>query len=177
MVGIAIAISSCTDTLKSPLKEGLQNPGLADEYLGIPDTISKTLVHPSYGQEIYIPVYSQIYDRTERVLIDLTTTMSIRNVDPDNSLIITEINYHGQDGSLLQEYLDKPIILAPLATIEYIISESDVRGGPGGNFMMEWFSDIPVAPPVTESVMISTFHNQGLSFNSIGIVVKERELR
>ena len=134
------------------------------------------LYEPSVGQTIYVPVYSSIYDRTEKIWINLTTTVSIRNTDPDHSVIIELVEYHGSGGELIQSYVEKPVVLKPMGSTEFIIREKDTRGGAGANFIVKWFSEQPVSPILTEAVMISTAHNQGISFVSHGIITHETKI-
>jgi len=49
------------------------------------------------GQTVYVPVYSHIYspDRTQKM--DLAATLSIRNTDLTNPIIITSSNYYNTE--------------------------------------------------------------------------------
>lgn len=138
---------------------------------------AESAIHkPSIGQTIYVPVYSSIYDRTEKTWINLTTTVSIRNTDAEHYIILEVIDFFGSNGNKIQSFLSSPVILKPMATTDFIIREKDVRGGTGANFVIDWFSEQAVSPPQAEAIMISTAHNQGISFLSSGIVTKTRTL-
>jgi hypothetical protein len=127
----------------------------------------------SKGQAIYVPVYSHIYGGNKMLAIDLSVTLSIRNTDPANSITVSSADYYGTDGGLLKKYIDKPVKLPPLGTVRYIIRESDKTGGSGANFIVEWSSGKEVNEPLVESVMIGTKAQQGISFTSRGLVIKE----
>jgi len=122
----------------------------------------------SKGQTIYVPAYSHIYfGNTERPFF-LTITVSIRNVDPKHTIDIAKVDYFETQGTLLKEYLDKPITLEPLESLRYIVPENDKSGGSGANFIVEWKSERAVNPPIVESIMIGTQTQQGVSFTSRG---------
>ena len=121
----------------------------------------------SKGQLIYVPVYSHIYSGNKENPMLLTATLSIRNIDPNHQVRITEVNYYATQGNLLKKYIDTPPILKPLESLRYVISQKDKSGGSGANFMVEWHSDEFVNPPIIESIMISSSPH-GVSFTSRG---------
>ncbi|MGQ9654023.1 MAG: DUF3124 domain-containing protein, partial [Thermodesulfobacteriota bacterium] len=86
-----------------------------------------------------------------------------------------EVNYYDSAGKLLDRFLDSPVSLKPLASWQYVIAESDKRGGPGASFVVKWKAQRLVSPPVVETVMLSTRSQQGVSFTSRGQVVEEVE--
>lgn len=120
------------------------------------------------GQKIYVPAYSHIYYGDREKLFSLTVTLSIRNIDPKNQLKITTVDYYETQGKLLQKLLAKPVILAPLESLRYVIPEKDKSGGSGANFIVEWNSDKFVNAPIIESIMIGARSGQGISFTSRG---------
>ncbi|HPQ70088.1 MAG TPA: DUF3124 domain-containing protein [bacterium] len=123
------------------------------------------------GQTVYVPVYSHIYHR-EDMEFDLTTTLSIRNTDFNNSIVIYTVKYFDTTGKLVRDYADTPLILPAMATLDYIVGERDRTGGSGANFIVEWFAEKDVSEPIIESVMIGTSGQQGISFLSVGKVIK-----
>lgn len=140
--------------------------------LGRPGTASSE-VRLLKGQTVYVPAYSHIYygDREQSLL--LAVTLSIRNTDPDHAITLTKVDYYDSDGKLLKNYLDKEIKLGAMASIRYIIKESDKSGGSGANFIVQWKSDGKATEPIVETVMISTNTQQGISFTSRGQAIKE----
>lgn len=117
---------------------------------------------------VYVPDYSHIYHGSERNRYALTTTLSIRNTDPERSITVTSVRYYNTEGELDRRFLKEPRRLEPLGTVEFVVAEHDTSGGSGANFIVEWSADRPVSEPVIESVMISTRLGQGLSFTSRG---------
>jgi len=127
----------------------------------------------SKGQLLYVPCYSHIYHGVKTRAIGLTITLSVRNTDPAGTVTVTGVDYHDTSGKLVKAHLDKPMRLEPLMTAEFIVPESDSTGGSGANFMVTWKSDAPVDPVLVEAVMIGTSGQQGISFTSRGVAVKQ----
>ena len=125
------------------------------------------------GQVLYIPVYSHIFHQSADRDIALTATLSIRNTSPSGAVHIREVDYFDSEGTLLTSYLDGSRNLGPLASTYVVIEEEDVSGGVGANFIVRWEADRPVAPPLVETVMISTASTQGISLTSRARVIEE----
>jgi len=123
----------------------------------------------SKGQTLYVPAYSHIYfGRSRERPYQLTITLSIRNIDIENSITVTQVNYYASKGELVKNYAEKPITVKGFESIRYIIPAGDVSGGSGANFLVKWVSDKPVNPPIVESIMIGTQGQHGISFSSRG---------
>jgi len=120
------------------------------------------------GQRVYVPAYSHIYSGDRERPFLLTVTLSIRNIDPRQSIEIRIADYYETQGQLLKRYVKDPVILKPLESLRYVVPESDKSGGSGANFMVEWKAQKPVNPPILESIMIGTRSGQGISFTSRG---------
>jgi len=133
-----------------------------------------SMVFKSKGQKVYVPVYSHIYSGDKEYPFYLAATVSIRNTDPDRSITILTVDYYDSNGKLLDNYLKAPLILAKMASVRYVVKESDKKGGSGANFIVQWESDENVNPPIIESIMIGTQRQQGLSFSSRGQVIEEK---
>ena len=117
-------------------------------------------------QTVYVPVYSHIYadSRSKDKPFQLTAIISIRNTDMAKPFTLEKVDYYDSDGKLLSHYLDKPIVLAPLASTRYIVPESDTLGGSGAKFIVRWKSKESISEPIIEGVMIGTKMQQGISF-------------
>lgn len=123
----------------------------------------------------YLPVYSHIYDRYEHKTFDLTITISIKNISVTDTLYLFKADYFNTYGDKIREYLNYPVYIKPLETVEIIIAEKDTEGGSGANFIFEWGKKHNKNKPLFEAVMISTYGQQGLSFTTRGVdlVVEE----
>lgn len=125
-----------------------------------------------YGQS-YLPTYSHIYHVHDQRTFDLTTTVSIRNISPIDTVFLTKAAYVNTLGKTIRQYLDQPIFLVPMETIEIVVNEQDLEGGSGANFLFDYATKEGKNPPHFEAVMISTHGQQGISFTSQGIVIEK----
>ncbi len=132
-----------------------------------------TDIQKSEGETIYVPVYSNVFSGEKAFPFHLAAMLSIRNVDINNTMKITTIDYHNNDGKILKNHIDKPIILAPLASTHIFIKESDEAGGFGANFIVRWEAAKEINAPIVESIMIGARSGQGVSFKSQGQVITE----
>ena len=121
----------------------------------------------------YLPVYSHIYHIHEHRTFDLTITVSIRNISVIDSVYILKADYFNTIGENIRQYIEKPIYLKPLETLEIIIEQQDIEGGSGANSVFDWAKINDKNPPLFEAVMISTSSQQGLSFTSKGVEISE----
>lgn len=127
----------------------------------------------SYGQSVYVPVYSHIFFGDRAATFDLAATLSIRNTDPVHSISVMAADYHDSGGRLLKNHFNKPVVLRPLASTEVFVPETDTSGGFGASFIVRWTSENPVVPPVIECLMIGARSGQGISIVSPGRVISE----
>jgi Protein of unknown function (DUF3124) len=121
----------------------------------------------------YLPVYSHVYHIHDQRTFDLTITISIRNLSPVDSLYILNAEYYNTTGDKIRQYIEYPVFLEPMETIEIVIAEEDKEGGSGANFVFDWAMKTPKNPPLFEAVMISTYGGQGVSFLTRGIPIYE----
>jgi hypothetical protein len=128
------------------------------------------------GQTIYVPTYSYVNITDAARPFNLAVTLSVRNADPKAAIVVTAVRYHGADGHLVRDYLTRPVRVAPLASLDSFVRESDTSGGSSTSFVVEWSADRPVAAPVVEAVMVGTLGNQGISLLGTGRVVAEHGL-
>lgn len=137
-----------------------------DSNLGILE--DATFVH----QKIYVPIYSDIYQksRSERTL--LTATLSIRNTSEFDSIFLSRVDYFNTEGDLVNKYLDSPIYLKPMETIDYVIEERDTSGGSGANFILEWHGKSHLNP-IFQAIMIGGLGNKVFSFTTEGKLIEE----
>ena len=127
------------------------------------------------GQTIYVPIYSHIYHNDERQILNLAATLSIRNTDLTNPMIVTAVRYYDSNGKLIKQYLERPIQLNALASTDFFVNRTDNSGGLGANFIVEWVSQKVISEPIVEAVMIATESQQGVSFVSPGKVIKNQK--
>lgn len=126
------------------------------------------------GQTVYVPAYSQIYYGDKEHAFDLTVTLSVRNTDTQHAITLLSVEYYDAEGKRLKNYIDGDTKIAPMASVRYIVNESDRSGGAGASFRVRWKSDAAVTAPLIETVMVSTRAQQGISFTSRGVVVRDK---
>lgn len=80
------------------------------------------------GQTIYVPVYSHIYYGNEKRIFNLAATLSIRNTDLTNPIIISSVRYYDSNGKLVKKYLERPIQLTALASTDFVVDRSETSG-------------------------------------------------
>jgi hypothetical protein len=125
------------------------------------------------GQKVYVPVYSHIYAKGGKPFL-LEATLSVRNSDPNADITIASVRYYDTNGNLIKNYLDKAILLKPLATVEFLVAQKEIEGGSGANFIVEWISGSKVNKPVIEAVMIGIEAQTSISFVRMGIEIENQ---
>ncbi len=123
----------------------------------------------------YVPVYSHVYTADTAQALNLAATLFARNTDATTSVILTRVSYVGSDGKTLQEFLKSPLRIAPLASMDFFIKESDVTGGASPSFLVEYVREGPASEPIVESVMVGTAGTQGISFTCSGRRIAPRK--
>ncbi|MFZ0242673.1 MAG: DUF3124 domain-containing protein [Desulfobacterales bacterium] len=131
----------------------------------------------SQGQKVYVPVYSHVYSGDRENPLLLTAILSVRNTDQATAITVTAVDYFDTDGQLLRRYLEKPVEVGALASVRYVVAESDRSGGSGAKFIVAWRAATPVNPPILETVMIGTRMQQGISFVTRGQVIHDTGAR
>lgn len=127
----------------------------------------------SDGQTIYVPAYSSIYFGDRQRQMNLAVTLCLRNTDTAFSVAVGKVTYHDEKGALVNVLVGDPVTLAPLETRSIVIKESDTTGGVGSSFLIEWRAEKPVSPLIAEAVMIGAKAQQGVSFATRGVVLRE----
>ncbi len=111
----------------------------------------------STGQSLYLPIYSHMYhgdpDAKGKPLRTLLSAhVSIRNTDSRSAIKVVSARYYDTDGRLVREYVPAPRVIQPLGTLELFVPLTDMSGGSGANFLIEWKSDVPANPPMADAL-------------------------
>ena len=127
----------------------------------------------SPGATVYVPVYSSVHNglSTRQQTIQLSATLSVRNVSTDHPIVLEWVRYHDSTGKLVRNYLDTPSALPPLSSVEFVIQRADTAGGPGASFLVHWKGPPDVDAPIFEAVMLG---QNGGSFTSQGRTLTSR---
>ncbi len=62
----------------------------------------------------------------------VTSTLVVRNIDPVHPIILGSVEYRDSKGEHLRPYLEDPRVIAPLASTEFVVKESDNPPAPRG---------------------------------------------
>ncbi len=125
------------------------------------------------GELIYIPIYSSIFYENGKRTLELAATLSVHNVNPDGPITVLRADYYNTDGKLIKKYVDKPVLLTPLQTKNWVIDKANTAGGTGANFLVEWQAQADVTSPLVEAVMMNATSNLGIAFTTSGKVIRQ----
>jgi hypothetical protein len=158
---LALMLYNCTSEDTHSEKQNPENIlPLSEEYSWVNNNSTNF-----FGEVLYVPIYSSIYHLDDRIF-DLTATLSIHNTDINSKITILKIDYYDTDGNLVRKLIDDEFDLTPLQSKQFVIKQTDVSGGTGAKFIIQWMSEKQVIKPVVEAVMISTSSTQGISFKT-----------
>ena len=104
----------------------------------------------------YVPVYSSVSMSQGKLRADFSVTLSVHNASETHPLILKRIAYFDTSGKIVESYLKSLVALKPFATIEVFIAASDVRGGTGANFVVDWAATGEIAEPAVEALMVGS---------------------
>jgi len=124
---------------------------------------------------VYVPIYSSIYlgSDIKQAMVQLASTLSVRNVSPRHPVVIESVRYYDSYGRRVSDHLTKPAELAALASVEFVVKQTDTTGGPGANFLVTWSGPPGVDEPLMEAVMVGRSGNSWISFTSVGRVITD----
>ena len=120
----------------------------------------------------YVPVYSSVSMSQGKVRADFSVTLSIHNASETRPLVLRRIAYFDTTGKLVESYLKAPVALKPFSTIEVFVPTTDVRGGTGANFVVDWAASGEIAEPVIEALMVGGIGSGHYAFTTQGRPVK-----
>lgn len=165
-ISMLLLLSGCNPPALDPnvvLSEDQQDP---IKELEINEAVDRTQFN--YKQTFYVPIYSDIYTDDENRKVLLSATLSVRNTTLKKSLFINKINYYDTHGNFVKAYLDKPIELPAMGTLNYIVEKEENRDGAGANFIVEVEGVDDTVAPVIEAIMVGNFSNKAFAFGTEG---------
>ena len=120
----------------------------------------------------YVPVYSSVSMSAGRLRADFSVTLSVHNASETRPLVLKRIAYFDTTGKIVESYLKTPVALKPFSAIEVFIATTDVRGGTGANFVVDWAATSEIAEPAVEALMVGSIGAGHYAFISQGRPIK-----
>jgi hypothetical protein len=120
----------------------------------------------------YVPVYSSVSMSQGKLRADFSVTLSVHNASETRPLVLKRIAYFDTAGKLVESYLKAPIALKPFSTVEVFITATDVRGGTGANFVVDWAASGEIAEPAVEALMVGSVGSGHYAFITQGRPIK-----
>lgn len=159
-------MTGCTPSEKksSPEEEAVSNPH-------VNEVAPEKILASMDSRYTYVPAYSQVHSMNsdkKSAYVNLSITLSVRNTDMDNEIIIKSVKYFNNAGELVKDYLDAPISISAMGSESYFVPSRDRAGGIGANFLIEWTSEQAVNTPYIEALMFGGYGNYGYSWSSMG---------
>ena len=120
----------------------------------------------------YVPVYSSVSMSQGKARADFSVTLSVHNASETRPLVLWRIAYFDTTGKLVESYLKTPVALKPFSTVEVFVPTTDIRGGTGANFVVDWAATGEIAEPVIEALMVGSLGAGHYAFTTEGRSLK-----
>jgi Protein of unknown function (DUF3124) len=152
-------------------------PAAQAQTAGIEQTFASSLTAmPSESLGVsgafYVPVYSSVSMSQGKLRADFSVTLSIHNASETRPLVLRRVAYFDTSGKMVESYLKAPVALKPFSTIEVFVPTTDIRGGTGANFVVDWAASGEIAEPVIEALMVGGIGSGHYAFTTQGRPVK-----
>jgi hypothetical protein len=100
--------------------------------------------------------------------LNFSGALSVRNASGSHPLAIERIDYRNGSGELVEAYVSTPIVLRPYASLQIVVAQDDLRGGPGASFTIDWSAPEDGDAPQIEAFLASFIGTQSYSFTTLG---------
>jgi hypothetical protein len=165
-----LVILACLLTMETPAARAQAAPGIEQTFAGSLTAMPPETLGVSGG--FYVPVYSSVSMSQGKLRADFSVTLSIHNASETRPLVLRRIAYFDTGGKIVESYLKAPVALKPFATIEVFVPTTDVRGGTGANFVVDWAATAEIAEPVVEALMVGGLGSGHYAFITQGRPIK-----
>ena len=165
-----LAILGCLPMMRTPAAQAQTAPGIEQTFSGSFTAMPSENLGVSGA--FYVPVYSSVSISQGKVRADFSVTLSIHNASETRPLVLRRIAYFDTGGKKVEDHLKAPVALKPFSTVEVFVPTTDVRGGTGANFVVDWAATGEIAEPVVEAVMFGGLGSGHYAFISQGRPVK-----
>jgi hypothetical protein len=161
-----LAILACLSILQAPDAQAQAAGSIEQTFAGSLTAVPTENL--AIAGSFYVPVYSSVSMSQGKLRGDFSVTLSVHNASETRPLVLKRIAYFDTVGKMVESYLKAPIALKPFSTIEVFIAATDVRGGTGANFVVDWAAAGAVAEPAVEALMVGSVGNGHYAFISQG---------
>jgi Protein of unknown function (DUF3124) len=168
-LGAFVAILAVLSILSSPAARAQGGPVEQNFAASLTAMPAESL---SVSGAFYVPVYSSVSMSQGKLRADFSVTLSVHNASENRPLVVKRIAYFDTSGKMVESYLKSPVALKPFATVEVFIPASDVRGGTGANFVVDWAATGEIAEPAVEALMVGSLGPGHYAFISQGRPVR-----
>jgi hypothetical protein len=168
--GFFLAIWGCLLAVHAPAARAQAAGSIEQNFAGSLTAVPSEA--PGVTGAFYVPVYSSVSMSQGRLRADFSVTLSVHNASETKPLVLKRIAYFDTAGKMVESYLKAPIALKPFSTVEIFVATSDVRGGTGANFVVDWAAASEIAEPVAEALMVGGVGAGHYAFISQGRPVK-----
>ena len=165
-----LAILACLLMMRTPAAQAQTAPGIEQTFSGSLTAMPSEILGVSGA--FYVPVYSSVSISQGKVRADFSVTLSIHNASETRPLVLRRIAYFDTNGKMVESYLKAPVALKPFSTVEVFVPTTDVRGGTGANFVVDWAATGEIAEPVVEALMFGGLGSGHYAFISQGRPLK-----
>jgi len=170
LTGFFLAILACLSTLHVPGAQAQAAGVIEQTFAGSLTTVP--IENLAIAGSFYVPVYSSVSMSQGKLRGDFSVTLSVHNASETKPLVLKRIAYFDTVGKMVESYLKAPIALKPFSTVEVFVAATDVRGGTGANFVVDWAAAGEIAEPAVEALMVGSVGNGHYAFISQGRPIK-----
>jgi hypothetical protein len=170
LAGFFLAILACLSTLHVPGAQAQAAGGIEQTFAGSLTAVPTENL--TIAGSFYVPVYSSVSMSQGKLRGDFSVTLSIHNASETKPLVLKRIAYFDTVGKMVESYLKGPVALKPFSTVEVFVAATDVRGGTGANFVVDWAAAGEIAEPAIEALMVGSVGNGHYAFISQGRPIK-----
>ncbi|MGH6707607.1 MAG: DUF3124 domain-containing protein [Bradyrhizobium sp.] len=170
LTGLFLAILACVSIPGTAVAQAQAAGSIEQNFAGSLTAVPTDTLAVSGG--FYVPVYSSVSMSQGKLRADFSVTLSVHNASETRPLVLKRIAYFDTAGKLVESYLKAPIALKPFSTVEVFIAATDVRGGTGANFVVDWAAAGEIAEPAVEALMVGSVGSGHYAFITQGRPIK-----
>lgn len=163
-----LAALLCAATLLAPHVADAR-PAAQQQLVVSPDaTMPAPAPGPATNGRTLVTAPSALVGQGGATRLNFSGALSIHNASASHALTIEKIDYRNDAGALIESYLEAPITLKPYASVQVVIAQDDMRGGPGASFTIDWAIPQGADEPVVEAFIASFIGTHSYSFTTAG---------